>query len=419
MKLSNKINLICAFIYLSIVSDPYISYGLSFSITTAFVVFIVILRKKFPAKGTLKFILPIILLLLVGVLGFSNNEYYLFFKDIWYTSKIIIIFFSAFLWFYTVKDFPKIIYTICLAVTTLCGIHLFQLAINPQVWGGSLIRLREIGTGIDGSPYVPLLILYLKQVGYFKTLKELQIKNLILFICIASILLSLSRTQIVILVMSYGTMAMRNNLGYIRYGFTILFAGIFLLTSGALSFEVTVNDVTTNTTLLSKFANSLSEMTFREYETRGENLNNYRGYEAFRGLNMILEAEPKKQLLGHGYGSYLDLSDVLFDLDKNPKIVTFHNAYIQIVMKCGVLGLLLYFFFILKVLFAKVRIYAKRKIDKTLEAILVLSACDMLFSTFVVAGLFGPGNMKITSLIVGSYFAFSLYQKSQGGLEST
>ena len=111
--------------------------------------------------------------------------------------------------------------------------------------------------------------------------------------------------------------------------------------------------------------------------------NNWRGYENFLTREVLENAPFLTQLFGFGAGYSLPL-DVTIKLggDDHSEIFILHSAYSYLLLKTGIIGLLLYLFFLLRLFFIAIR-------ARGMEARSVLAIAGIIFFTsFAISGLY-------------------------------
>jgi O-antigen ligase len=191
---------------------------------------------------------------------------------------------------------------------------------------------------------------------------------------IISVALSFSRTGWLILIFSLFVY-----FEFYRKPALILFLVLIVL---ILSFLV-VGGYETNNPLLNKFMNPTSEfIQFDNWNIYDIN-NNWRGYENFLTREVLENAPFFTQLFGFGAGYSLPL-DVTIKLggDVHSEIFILHSAYSYLLLKTGIIGVLLYLFFLLHLFYIAIRAR-----DMEARSVLVIAGI-IFFTSFAISGLY-------------------------------
>ena len=166
-------------------------------------------------------------------------------------------------------------------------------------------------------------------------------------------------------------------------------------------------------TFTGKLARSLAEMTVAEgLDVRGVNVN-FRAYETNRVIEQFAAAPPLEMIFGQGFGAMVDLGITM------PLIVSdtgyrgvrhigiFHNGYVYLITKVGLVGLLLYLGFLLYLYVeAKANSIGRLSVPEVAAARLFQAVVvSLAVSTYFVSGLFNRDNMFSYLLITGVLLA--------------
>jgi hypothetical protein len=176
-------------------------------------------------------------------------------------------------------------------------------------------------------------------------------------------------------------------------GICIVFIGI-----GILNHKIAVLD----NEMSYSISRSSVEISISDQQTEADINDNYRGYEAFIGMQTYKSWNLQGIILGGGFGTTIDIGNSkLVGLQYLPIL---HNGYVYILLKGGLLSMLcfaLYFFYLLN-------IFRKYRNNTTLCIFLAhlgIASIIILYSTnLIVTGIFNPGFV-IFWMIAG----FSLY----------
>lgn len=127
---------------------------------------------------------------------------------------------------------------------------------------------------------------------------------------------------------------------------TVLIAVSFLV--AAPLFQIPLNvaggSAIDASSFFNKILNSLQEIRISDYSELSEINENWRGYEAFLGVNEVLSVGGWANFIGLGFGSF---AAGPFE-GKLEQIPFFHNGFITIFLKSGILGIAVFSFFVKK-----------------------------------------------------------------------
>lgn len=161
-------------------------------------------------------------------------------------------------------------------------------------------------------------------------------------------------------------------------------------------------------TIAYKFAHSLEEIMPSDYYIRGDIAKDWRGYETFHGFQSYLDGSIFNLILGHGFGKLADMKTfMLLGSEKIRYIPILHNGYIFVLLKTGIVGLILYFLYIVK--FIRLGLQASRMSDSRVlfaGRIIVGLGVVFLFTTYVICGMFNKSSLFSAMVLLGSMVGF-------------
>ncbi len=220
-------------------------------------------------------------------------------------------------------------------------------------------------------------------------------------ISLFSIAISFSRTSYVLLLIILIIPYISKSRVIIKmYGASILLV-LFVIFGGLFLEEKSAGSQ--GSTFGSKVENSLNEMTVRNYQTAKDINNNWRGYEAYLGLSKYYEGNLTELLFGQGYGTVVFTPSWIFGEEKLAVLPMFHNGYITIILKTGLVGLLFFFLFLWTLLRTTVKV-VKISIDnqqKLVAMLLQASVFIVFFQTFVIHGIFKTTAPVLLLILMG------------------
>lgn len=348
-------------------------------------VFLLILSLFKVKYGYLKTVMPLVVLFAVGILGFFNHESRHILRDISYALTPIMLIFIGFWLANKMKDLTNMFRIIVYAGIFISVIHLGRIIIQLQILSMEISLIKVFAP----NPNTSLLGLALV-LGLFH--KKLRLENIFpkLFpnyiaipIMLLSFLLSFSRTSLILaIVLSISILGWigRINLKAILTTIILILSFIIILLTAP------KDDVTT---FHGKLARSLTEISISDYSDYSKINDNWRGYETYRAIKTFKSGSVVQKIFGQGFGSLVDLGMTMNLSGVNfKKIPILHNGYAYVLVKTGILGLLCYALFFIRILFISVKSRNNPDIEQVLILRLLLGCtiCLML-SMYVVGGM--------------------------------
>ena len=133
----------------------------------------------------------------------------------------------------------------------------------------------------------------------------------------------------------------------------------------------------------------------------------WRGYEAQSAIERLNTGGLPSWLFGQGFGSTVDLGvEVELANETVRYIPILHNGFVYVLYKTGIIGLLLYLFYIIY-LYSFYRVSSRTKTEFIINRLIVGCAFYIALSSLVVTGIFKPYDLS--SLVVGGLFALKNY----------
>lgn len=153
---------------------------------------------------------------------------------------------------------------------------------------------------------------------------------------------------------------------------------------------------------------AISELHFNDDWTQEDMGTSYRAYEIFAAFNEFKNYHFINKIFGGGFGAlvHLDFSVVLGGGEYS-EIPWMHNGYLYILIKSGLIGMLCYLTFLVKI-FRR----AKHCIDSRGRVMILGSIAGLLLSNMVICGIFS--NESVFCYIVLGYFSSFLATKKTG-----
>lgn len=400
IRLTVKVEKLAALFLLIALLSGLIIGTLAVYIEAIMFLFFAIIRLTNISKQELIILLPLILILITGIL-LSKGENFIIIKDIWYFTKpIIYIMFGYVLarWNLKEKSFLGIILLIAICSSVIRIIQYIFCTDNAV--GINEIR-AIVGAGSFLEAYILAFILSKRRYKYIRNYLALPYWLNILIIS-ASIFLSFSRTGYLVFLISI--LAFNN---YFLFNLQSITKNIFklsIIVGIILSSILITNKYFEKDTLVynltNKFLNIFSEISAEKKFTSKQIINdNWRGYETLLVKNEIKKGSNLQKIFGFGFGKTIFIGYEGWLGPTNINIPLFHNGFIQIRLKTGYFGLILYFVFFLY-LFIKIN-KEKSYPANFLKAVLVSS----FLSTLVITGLYNKTDLDTSCIIIGYFFS--------------
>ncbi len=362
------------------------------------------LEKASISLNFLKTIAPLFALFFIGFLGMAINKYALFniTKDIFHFIKPLLGILIGYFFYKKINNFELFIKTIVLIGVASAAIHFCLILFFSRT--ETVSDVRDLGRDNFLELFSLFFLLFYKKfqgVSLFNSRRNNQI--IIIFLLISNILY-FSRTMIVaaiIMLMSiYGySKITKNSIKII--GVLLLLVGLFY--AYLFSVKIDRNGNALESFLYKvKIAPSEIVKTKIDRENHKDLWDHWRGYEAKRAF-ALMEENPSSYVFGTGFGSLVNLKFFapLTDNsnDKGLKYISeLHNGFPYILYKTGILGLLIYMFFISK-------LYQNIYLGNQFNFVFISAiALVFLFTTLTITGLYNTKDIIV--FILGAMLFF-------------
>lgn len=265
----------------------------------------------------------------------------------------------------------------------LFSIYSFGLKvfINPYV-------MRELfAWGSITTVIALVLALFSKESGII-LFKNQTNKNVIAGINLLALFLTASRTYyLVFLIFLFIFLFKKNKKMTILIG-SLFALGIVVLLSSDIDSK-----------LIYKMRSIGTETSMGEYTTDNEINTKYRGFETYMAFKTYVSGTPLNLVFGHGLEKQVDLGTYVKLGGTYRKVIpVLHNGYIYLLIKEGLLGLLFFLVFFVKITKLKTEDTSLKFIRK----IVICSVISLLVTNFVVGTFFSP-EMSILWILFGIY----------------
>ncbi len=364
-------------------------------------------NPKLPKKF-FNLIFILLLITFVGIITsfFHQRTFYNWLKDFMYFIKPIIALLSGFIIAKKINNFYYILKGIIIVATIISIFHLSKVFWHADFNHWTITDIRRIG-GISNliESLALVLILGSYKYSFLNVFKNKLLKNTLLLLLSFSFIAYFSRTMMVAFIIFYLAI-----LGYlklsqkgIKYGFILLVSvGLFYTYLFSVKIE---RDKPGLESFLYKLKIAPSEIFIPKTNINVNNhaslWDHWRAYEASTALEQM-QKNPSSFFMGKGFGALVDLK---FDAPLNSEKIRFipilHNGYVYILFKTGIVGLVLYFIFLLGLYYNS---YPKENNLSKFVVGNLISGIGLyyLFSSLIITGIYNMHD--IFAFILGILF---------------
>lgn len=394
----NEKKIFWPFVFILIIYN-FIDGTIFMGINFLFILYLLVCKKKgrIPMLKIVN-IKPLVLILILGSLigGFyiSYYDFRDYLRDIYNILQPLIFILVGYSFYSAYENRYCIYKSLVIASAIMALIYILKIAVNPSILLSSdVVQIRE---NIGKELYIHIITLTL-----LITKKNIFSKKTQLFftVVIASVFtFQFSRASfgtIAIIFMIYILLQRKITIKMIKNGVIILI--ICVIFWSILPKELTSDFVER---ILKSSTEISYQNTFWNFDTIQSN---WRGYESYIVMQLFNSSDIFKRFFGFGFGktAYLRGITVLLGGGYYSSISVFHNGYIQILLKCGVLGVLLLIWFYLSNV---IRFYNIRNKYKEYEYecnIIIAILISSLFLTYVKGGIFRGGSLYEMCILLG------------------
>ena len=327
-------------------------------------------------------IFPVILLI-IGFIFMHQNGFVTAIKDMYYYANPIIIFTFGFLSAYVISTVQYVKYVILLG-TLSALIYLLGYDFHASYESVAQMKSEE---GV-ASYLVVLSLAFIsinKKIGVFIMPKIVIL--LAVVILLLAVIFSQSRTFLLSLFLLYIF-----GCGYVRFKLIRNFFIMSIITTTVvigISY-ISISSSGDRSTFSGKIATSFTEILPKKYTEKADINSHWRGYEAYRGLLAYQESALINKIIGSGYGKtatlgfYMKLKDRYYD-----EIYKFHNGYVNILLKTGILGLIIYIFYFISLIYYQSisDVTDNLKLEFSKNMISALAATILILTIFIAGWL--------------------------------
>lgn len=360
-----------------------------------------IFEKKTISTRFIKSIAPIFYLFIICFIGMFIHKYnsYNIIKDLSHFIKPILGLIIGYVFYKKINSIKIFIQTIVITSFLSALIHFVIILTIKNI--NTVSDIREFTRDNFVELFGLLFFMFYKKFQNERLFSNKLVSKIIFISLLISCILYFSRTMIImaaiVITTVYGyTIITKKSIkiGLVLLSFVLLFyALLFSINlqrnkSGMESFFYKV-----------KIAPSEIFKTHINRENHSDLWDHWRSYEALRAIELLNE-NPSGYFFGLGYGSLVNLkffAPISDDKNGMKYISELHNGYVYVLYKTGIIGLLLYLFFLY---YLYVKIYFKRNFTTVFISAIGLS---IFISTLVIGSIFN-GNPTTLFLLGGLLF---------------
>lgn len=397
-------NFIIIYTYLLLViSQIPILSKITIFLTLPFMLFLILRHPKistFSLKKLLPFIILILIALFMGLSKINDIEMYYFGRDIMYYFQPLVFIVTGIYLFIEIRDYKKILKILIFSSSIVTLYFLLDLIKNPEILLESSLKIRYEYQISNFSSITTILLLHYSRNLYDQLFNK-YIYMFLLFISYLSLVLSFSRTNyLILLIILLFYIFKRKKIIWSMYISAIFIVFIVLFGSNFKN----IKEGNQGTTFLAKLTNSFNEIYVQDYYTKEDIIQNWRGYEAFLGLSDYEKGNTLEIFFGQGLGAFSEGPLWVFGGEQFQVIPIFHNGYITILLKSGIVGLLLFFIFLVRLLNVGLNNMPKDKKSELHVAMKFLRVIVfiILFNTLYVNGLINGVPDVLQLVLLGS-----------------
>lgn len=385
-------------------------------ITSLYFLYLILSTNKIVIKDIEVIgVLFIILILGIFITLIHINDYSLrnVIRDIFYILNPIVFIWTGIMFKYKYEerfDIFKIIVYIAVISSIL---NLLQIAKEPRILQVSSIYIFRNYIEVINAYAVLIAIVLLFTNKHIKNECNFGIFRLNLFriLCIISFIIDFSRTNYIclfIILCPFILPIIRKNIFKVR---KIIYIFILIVLANFIMPDLMG-------TLFDKMIRSITELKASiNWGDPSEIVNNWRGYEIYKAKDLYLEGNWFEKIFGYGLGKLIPVgvfSELVGVNASEGGITILHNGYYMMLIKCGLIGVLLYASVYL-VGIRKMIIRIKNNLDLYRSKLLLGIFVGFLVSTYVTTGIISNRTDFVACFLIG----YLSYLPSKDTLETT
>lgn len=351
--------------------------------------------------------IPVVVLLILGFVGTLIHNYLIYdiLKDIFHFLKPLLGLFIGYLFYKKIDNLSYFIKTIVLCGFFSAMIHFIILLVTGDLFSGSVERIRTFGKDNFLELFALFFLVYHKNFYKDPIFRTNLKRKIVLVFLVASNILYLSRTMIVV-----ATILFLSIKGYtLLTKKTLRFMSVFSLVLVLFYVFLFSVKIERDKPGIENFFYKLKIAPAELFQTKIDRDNHadlwdhWRGYEVKRAF-ALMNDNPSSFLFGTGHGSLVNLKFYapLTGEEKGIKYISeLHNGYMYLFYKTGIMGIVILLTF-LTILYRT--IYFKEK--DTVFSTIFISAIGLIyfFTTLTITGIYNGRDIIIFILGALLYF---------------
>lgn len=405
--IKNKILKIIVLTALIIISD-HVGKSNSIILILSLVLIPLLLIKLNKKIIFFKFTWPLLAYLIVGLPGIFFNEFSHYIRDLAYIVCVIALLYIGY-WFSLDNKFIKLAFIILMTYAVFFSlVHISSFILDPGTINKTFIEIKnEIG-GTSYAVNIALIIAVLclknnaTHISKFKYI-------LLGLIGILSISLFLTFARSAMLFVIVATLSASDVMLKINLKKIALF--ILITVSVLISVDSLIDN---DGSYIYQIARSLTEIAISDHTDWYDINKNWRGFEAYQGIITYFNGSTLQILFGQGFGALVDLGFYIKlggDIEYR-FIPVFHNGYVYLLLKTGLVGLFLFIYFFVKLLISsKINIRFKQNDFILIDRLLFGLIFSSLIVMYVVGGTPQMHGM-LTTLSIGFLYGIVSNQEN-------
>lgn len=393
----------CLFVIVLFLQLYLPSFKANIFIQIAVLVLFFSIEKKTISKPFLKTIAPIIVIFFLGFLGTIIHKYPLMniIKDFFHFIKPILGIGIGYFFYKKINNFKLFVKTIVLVGFTSAIIHFGLLLFFSNT--DTVADVREFGKDNFLELFGLLFSGFYKKFQNERLFSKRLHHKIVFYTLLFSCIMYLSRTMIVVAIIALLSI----------YGYTVItkttikvIMTIVVMLIGFYAYLYSINvqrDKPGIEAFLYKVKVAPAELfkTKIDRENHADLWDHWRGYEAKRAI-ALMNDNPSSYVFGTGYGSLVNLKfkAPLTNDDKGMKYISeLHNGYVYILYKTGIIGIIIYMIFL-------IRLYKTIYSNKNMASIFI-SAIGLIFifTTLTITGIYNSRDIIV--FILGALLFFN------------
>ena len=399
--------LIAVFIILYVINNFYYGFFFIFPVLIFFIF-------KLNIKNTFKILYPLFIIYILGAVSCFFNEDipydYLSLRDHYYFLKPICYILIGSIIFSYFNDLKLIIKALLISNLLIVLYFIYPVYLSPQSIFNVSVQNRS-AVSLDDASTLGLIMFVCSSI-LLKLKWPILSKKILWFMLINGMIAIYVSNARIILIQAFLVIPFLffQNKNFYRISFILLSIMITLMIfQGELLHSLTSSgyDIMDTSTVWSKFGHSFNELLVRQYDDMSRINSNWRGFEAWLGLNKFSEGTMSQNIFGQGFGTviYCDI----FGSKLNLLPIT-HNSFITILLKSGILGYVLMFIFCFNIFkYTKNNNINELKSEQKFSNILLIYfPFFVIFITLTIHGIYKQQQNILVLVLLGIIASYAI-----------